>query len=113
MLEQEFTIDVSHTANALLLQVHGELDLLTAPELTAAMQSHNGAAVIIDLSDCSFIDSGGLHVILNSAPTPSTKIVCPPGNVRRVLEIVNAKRFAPIYDSLEQALPDEPIAAAG
>jgi anti-sigma B factor antagonist len=113
MLEQEFRIEISHRASALLLRVHGELDLLTAPELTAAMQSHNGARVIVDLSECSFIDSGGLHVLLDNVTTASTTIVCPPGNVRRVLELVEAKRFAPIYDSLEQALPDEPIAAAG
>jgi anti-anti-sigma factor len=114
MQEQEFLIEVSHAANVLLLRVHGELDMLTAPELTAAMQPPDGAGVVVDLSDCSFIDSGGLRVLLNSATTHATKIVCPPGNVRRVLQIVDAKRFAPIYDSLEEVLlPDEQAEAVG
>jgi anti-anti-sigma factor len=112
MREQEFIVEASPAGNVQVLRVHGELDLLTAPELTAAMHSLDGQGVVVDLSNCSFIDSGGLHVLLNKATTRPTKIVCPPGNVRRVLEIVDAKQAAPIYDSLEQALFEEQTRAA-
>jgi hypothetical protein len=64
------------------------------------------------LSDCSFIDSSALRVLLTCGTARPTKIVCPSGNVRRLLELVNAEQCAAIYEALYQALQDERHQAA-
>jgi anti-sigma B factor antagonist len=50
------------------LRLAGELDLRTAPQLTEAFASmrRNGPAKL-DLSELTFIDSSGLHAILELA----------------------------------------------
>ena len=46
----------------------GELDLATAPQLADALSqaARGSAAVIMDLSDLTFMDSSGLHAILTA-----------------------------------------------
>ena len=50
-----------------LLQVKGEIDHFTASEFDEALSDRLGASnstLVLDLSECSFIDSGGLNVLL-------------------------------------------------
>jgi anti-sigma B factor antagonist len=52
-----------------VLAVRGELDLNTAPELQAPLEEaleNGGASILIDLSDCDFIDSTGIAVIVRA-----------------------------------------------
>ena len=49
--------------------VRGELDMNTAPELERALEdalTGGGASVMLDLSDCEFIDSTGIAVIVRA-----------------------------------------------
>ncbi len=49
-----------------VVSVRGELDLATGPEFERALGAvrEGGAeSVIVDLSDCSFMDSTGLHLL--------------------------------------------------
>ena len=50
------------------LRLSGELDLATAPQLADALAQagRDSVAVILDLSELTFMDSSGLHVILNA-----------------------------------------------
>ena len=50
------------------MSVRGELDLSTAPELRAVLQSQQrgGESVTIDLSAVEFMDSTGLRVLLEA-----------------------------------------------
>jgi anti-anti-sigma factor len=48
------------------LVVHGELDLATAPQLTAAIdaaQAAGGQRVLVDLAGVSFLDSSGISAL--------------------------------------------------
>ena len=64
MQMQEFRIEVSQNGgNVQLIHVYGQLDMLTAPKLSEAIQTLDGSSVVFDLSDCSFIDSSGLRVL--------------------------------------------------
>lgn len=48
-----------------VLNVSGEIDLATAPELESSLTERVGASkTIVDLSSVSFIDSTGLRVLL-------------------------------------------------
>jgi len=83
--------------------LRGELDEVTAPQLDVTINACRDASpVIVDLSSTEFISSAGLHVLLKDRPT-SLALVCPPGNARRVFEIVRANNTVPIFSDLDSA----------
>ena len=53
---------------ALVVSVEGELDISTAEHLAepAGVAIESGRAVLLDLSECSFIDSSGLREVLHA-----------------------------------------------
>jgi anti-sigma B factor antagonist len=73
------TIDVDATAEATVLTVHGEIDMDTIDQLTAALSTVVPTAhVLVDLADVSYMDSGGLRSLL----TAKTEIERQGGNLR-------------------------------
>jgi len=46
--------------------VGGELDMATAPTLAGYLDALDGAEVILDLWDLAFVDSSGMHVIVEA-----------------------------------------------
>ena len=86
------------------VSVEGELDLVTGSELEEAVKREllAGNDVLLDLSDMDFIDSTGLHAIVESVRTAKgvgRKIkLCPdlPQHARRLMEIVGLLPFIPI-----------------
>jgi anti-sigma B factor antagonist len=78
-----------------LLQAHGEVDILTAPKLAATLDHivrTGDGDVAVDLTETVFIDSAGLHVLLNTQRRLTRqdrrfRIICGPGPVRRVIEM--------------------------
>ena len=56
-------IVVVATDDGVTIQVHGEIDLASAPLLDAAFAGVDGRAVDIDLSDMTFCDGAGLRVL--------------------------------------------------
>jgi anti-sigma B factor antagonist len=75
------------------LRLIGELDIATVPSLTEALASLSGdGPVTLDLSELTFMDSSGIHAILQFASSldgegPLT-LAHPSENVSRLLEIV-------------------------
>jgi anti-anti-sigma factor len=55
--------------NAARVEVAGELDLLTAPQLASALREAqlNASLVVLDTREVTFIDSAGVHVILDAS----------------------------------------------
>lgn len=87
-----------------VIVAHGELDFATRDDLVELMRSiedigTNG--VVLDLRGVTFIDSAGLHVLINAhkralAGGWSFQILCGPGPVWRALTVsglVNELRF--------------------
>jgi anti-anti-sigma factor len=96
------------------ISVRGELDLSTAPELEApldeALESGEGS-VLIDLSECEFIDSTGIALIvrawqrLKSGDNGRTLVICSHNDqVRRVLEITGLELSIPVHMTRDEAL---------
>src|SRR5919197_6645298 len=85
--------DRDHSAQ--VLEVSGELDAASAPALRerlAEVATRGGGPVVMDLSVLRFIDSTGLSVLLNTKRRLTRRgrgfaVVCPPGHVRRILEV--------------------------
>lgn len=100
-----------------VISVRGELDLSTAPALEPALESAistGDAAVLIDLSECEFIDSTGIALIVRAwqrldaaaEGEGSGKVVICSNNdqVRRVLEITGLELSIPIHETRDSAL---------
>lgn len=100
-----------------VVSVRGELDLSTAPELEPPLEeaaSSGDASVLIDLSECEFIDSTGIALIVRTwqrldsgaGGDGSGKVVICSGNdqVRRVLEITGLELSIPIHETRDAAL---------
>ncbi len=66
---EHFRIDVRNAPDRVVLELHGELDLLGAPSLQEKIEDVEGGAppmVVLDLEDLQFVDSAGLRVILGA-----------------------------------------------
>jgi len=96
------------------ISVRGELDLSTAPDLEGplgqALDSGEGS-VLIDLSQCEFIDSTGIALIvrawqrLNSGENGRALVICSQNDqVRRVLEITGLELSIPVHLTKDEAL---------
>jgi len=99
-----------------VVAVRGELDLSTAPELEGPLQAavSSGDRLLLDLSECEFIDSTGIAMIvrawqqLNADDGEQAKLAICSGNeqVRRVLEITGLELSIPVQANREQALAE-------
>jgi anti-sigma B factor antagonist len=96
-----------------VLEVGGELDLWTAPELCARIEACIRASppgVVVDLAPLQFCDSTGLRALIGvarearAAATPL--IMLRPSNkgVCRTFELAGAHEFLPLVDDAQQAL---------
>jgi len=96
------------------ISVRGELDLSTAPELEGplnqALENDDGS-LLIDLSQCEFIDSTGIALIvrawqhLDSGKNGRVLVLCTENNqVRRVLEITGLELSIPVHGTRDEAL---------
>ena len=58
-----------HDEDVAVLTVHGDVDLMTAPLLREAMRpvlARQRGAVVVDLSEVPFMDSSGVHVLVDA-----------------------------------------------
>ena len=94
-----------------VIAVHGQADLHTAPELrnaiTAALDG-GATGLVVDLSEATFIDSMTLGVLLGAVKRlrPSggkVSIVCTDPHIRRIFEITLLDRVFSLHTSLDAA----------
>ena len=104
--------------SAVVVEVVGELDLSTAPELMAtiddALARPGLTLVIIDLSLVEFLGSSGLGVLANSAtratgpghPAVALRVVAPAEHrpVTRPWEAMTMQQILPLYPTTAAAL---------
>lgn len=95
--------------------ITGELDQATADQLRAPLRQTIGAgtgSVMIDMSDCGFIDSTGLGVIVaawkelqsRNGNSAALSICCPATEVRRILEVTGLDQAIEVCDSRDDAI---------
>ncbi len=100
-----------------MIAVRGELDLSTAPELEGPLEeavSARDASVLVDLTDCEFIDSTGIALIVRAwqqldraadGEGEGRVVICSYNDqVRRVLEITGLELSIPIHGTRDEAL---------
>jgi anti-sigma B factor antagonist len=97
------------TGGSLVLAIHGELDLVTAPQLEQAVEtalSGSPALLAIDLTPTSFLDSSGARQVARAARSAAragvpARVVCPEDNrtVRLVIDLLELATLAPVVES--------------
>jgi anti-anti-sigma factor len=95
-----FEVTVQDDHDGVLLRVSGELDLVSEPQLTHALDELGGREATLDLSELAFMDSTGLRALLGAARTyPNVKLqgpLQPP--VQRLLELTQTLSILPFRD---------------
>jgi anti-anti-sigma factor len=100
-----------------VVAVRGELDLSTAPELEGPLEdavAAGNASVLVDLTECEFIDSTGIALIVRAwqrldrganGEGEGRVVLCSYNDqVRRVLEITGLELSIPIHSTRDEAL---------
>jgi anti-sigma B factor antagonist len=95
-LKRDFNIEARRTDDVLILDLHGELDLATAPSVRDAVaHSADGqAAILVDLQGLEFIDSTGVRLLLelNAQPVdPPIAFANPSETVARLLALTGLR----------------------
>ncbi len=96
-------LEFSHERHrdVVVLGVHGELDLATAPALARelhAAQKTGSKRVVVDLSELEFMDSSGLHELLRARTRASERdqrlsLRRGPRSVQRLFELTNTEHL--------------------
>lgn len=94
-----------------IIAVHGQADLHTAPQLREAMTNaiDGGAtSLIVDLSGATFVDSMTLGVLLGAVKRlrphgGKVAVVCVSPHIRRIFEITLLDRVFALYETLDDA----------
>jgi anti-sigma B factor antagonist len=100
------------SADITILHIHGRLDLLTSAELkqrVSELTDSRRHRIIIDLHNCSYIDSSGLGVIIGCLKIArrgggDVQIARPAEQARVILELTTLNRVLRPHASLEDAL---------
>jgi len=100
-----------------LLEVNGELDLSTAARLEGPLEeavASPSAAVLIDLSDCTFIDSTGIALVVRAWQRVDATagnggegglvLCCQNEQVRRVLEVTGLEHSLRVFPTRDEAI---------
>jgi anti-anti-sigma factor len=105
-------ISVALSSGVPVLQVIGELDFFTAPQLedlsrSITQKGHN--LMVIDLSRASFVDAAAVSVMIrlnNAVRSMSGRLAVYDAKLplRKVFELLHVDRIIPIRPTLEEAL---------
>ena len=108
----EFSIiEQGSEAGHYVIAARGEIDLFTAPELkkglTDAIEGGQHR-IAIDLSEVSFLDSSGVHLLLRTRAVLGREdralvIICPPGPARRIFEVAGIADLFALFESRDRA----------
>ena len=110
MAGSTLTLSTDTDAGVPVVRVIGDLDLSTVPSFDSELeQSLRGDHVVIELADCTFIDSSALRALVRAQKRiaqegGSLAIVAPSQPARRVLEVASLDRFVPVFGTLAEAL---------
>jgi anti-sigma B factor antagonist len=95
-----------------IVAIEGDLDIATSPrvrELLSDAAADVERPLVVDLSNCTFIDSTGLATLLHGAKPAQNgeahvALVSPGGEVRKLLELTAIDRTIPVFDALDDAI---------
>ena len=111
-MSDEFLVTRSHAGEAVVLQVSGVVDIITAPSLATQIDvalSGTPAVLVIDLTEVDFLSSAGIavlaevHRLTQNSPT-SLRVAADGSATSRPLHIVGLDEFIDLYPTVNEAL---------
>lgn len=107
-----FRVETEDLDGVRVVSVVGELDQATLPDLEGPLEQavDAGGSVLVDLSDCSFIDSSGLGALVSTrerlleSEDRGFGICCPDAQVRRLLEVTGLDKAMGLVTTRREAL---------
>jgi anti-sigma B factor antagonist len=107
------TVDVSRAGPVDVIAPCGDLDIASAGLLSDALleQLRRSGAVVLDLRDLAFVDSGGLHALLTARRRAQLlpadlAVACVPPRVRRLLDLTGSTPLFETYASRDAAVAE-------
>ncbi len=106
----DLTLTTGTDGGASIIHVVGELDLSTIAALDAELElSLPAGRVVVNLSECTFIDSSALRSLVRaqravSEGGGSLALVAPSQPARRVLEVAALDHFIPVFETVAEAV---------
>jgi anti-sigma B factor antagonist len=101
---EQLAIIEHHVGRRAVLAIAGEVDIQTAGDLQTAIETARSRAleIWVDLSDTTFMDSSGLHALVQSRArlieaSRRLVLICPQGPVLRVLTLTGLDQLFEIY----------------
>lgn len=102
----ELTVTSEREGDVHTICLFGELDLATVPDVEEEIQrveATDAAAIIVDLSGLTFMDSTGVRLMLSAdarsrANANRLTLLRGPAAVQRVLELCGVERLLPFAD---------------
>ena len=91
-----------------LVFVSGDIDLANAAQFHRELEeaARGGGTIVVDLSDCQYMDSTGLHVLAKMHGTARNRmrlVVPEDSSVRRILDITGFGEIVHIAGTIEAA----------
>jgi anti-anti-sigma factor len=108
---RQFTITDAGIGGAPGVAIRGEVDIAAVQALSEALEAairDSVGAFVIDLCELEFLDSSGLSVLLRARARLGQEeralaVVCPPGPVRRLFDVVGIADLLALFDTREAA----------
>jgi anti-sigma B factor antagonist len=106
-----FSVATTTLSGAPCVCARGELDVATVSVLAEPLEQlirESAGVLVVDLCDVSFLDSTGISVLVRARALlgrgdRELLLVCPPGPLRRVLELTGVADLFAIAGSREDA----------
>ena len=100
----DFAVETEMLHDCAIVRVDGELDMAGASSLEEALSAAEHPYVVVDLSECTFLDSAGVRAIAAVArEADRVAVVATDPGIVRVLEITALDTAVAVHSSLEDA----------
>ncbi|WP_433160538.1 STAS domain-containing protein [Kribbella sp. CA-247076] len=110
MSDDELSVHTTDAGDHVVVRVDGDLDLESAPVLTAELKRLVGPRpLLLDLGGVDFMDSSGLGVLVGahkeSAAQGGALVIAAPGaRVRKIFRITKLHKVFTVHETLDEAV---------
>lgn len=100
-----FRVETAPVDGVERISLRGELDRAAVGDLELALLTAGGRPVVLDLSDCEFIDSSGIALIVEHWRQRDGRLTLagPRSQTARILEITGIGATIGAFDSFQEA----------
>ncbi len=103
-MDDLFQVSAQAREGVTVVTAAGEVDVSTAPELRAMLQDASEGAIVVDLSQVTFLDSTGLGVLVAASKRGDVRLVVTRPQITKVLEVTGLSEVFSVFSTVEEAI---------